>query len=130
MYSCPNVIDDPEVAPPESVAAPPEPFCAAPPEPFCAAPPEPFCAAPLPVAPPVLVAPPASSPAPALSAPPDALAPPCPAFAPLPSDDLEAYEVSTLVNSPRNDSVECARRLSPAVDGAAVSVVSSPPQRK
>jgi putative SOS response-associated peptidase YedK len=32
-------------------------------------------------------------------------------LAPLPSEDLEAYAVSTLVNSPRNDSPECARRL-------------------
>jgi putative SOS response-associated peptidase YedK len=29
---------------------------------------------------------------------------------PLPSDEMEAYEVSTLVNSPKNDSVECVRR--------------------
>jgi putative SOS response-associated peptidase YedK len=28
---------------------------------------------------------------------------------PLPADDLEAYEVSTLVNSPRNDSPECVQ---------------------
>jgi hypothetical protein len=28
---------------------------------------------------------------------------------PLPAEDLEAYEVSTLVNSPRNDSSECVR---------------------
>jgi len=28
---------------------------------------------------------------------------------PLPAEDLEAYEVSTLVNSPRNDSPECTR---------------------
>jgi putative SOS response-associated peptidase YedK len=30
-------------------------------------------------------------------------------LAPLPAEDLEAYEVSTLVNSPRNDSPECVR---------------------
>jgi putative SOS response-associated peptidase YedK len=28
---------------------------------------------------------------------------------PLPAQDLEAYEVSTLVNSPRNDSPECVK---------------------
>jgi putative SOS response-associated peptidase YedK len=31
---------------------------------------------------------------------------------PLPSERLEAYEVSTLVNSPDNDSPECVRRIS------------------
>lgn len=30
---------------------------------------------------------------------------------PLSSEDLEAYEVSTLVNSPKNDSVECVARI-------------------
>jgi putative SOS response-associated peptidase YedK len=30
---------------------------------------------------------------------------------PLPAEDLEAYEVSTLVNSPRNDSPECVRPI-------------------
>ena len=30
---------------------------------------------------------------------------------PVPSERLEAYEVSTLVNSPDNDSPECVRRL-------------------
>ena len=29
---------------------------------------------------------------------------------PLPSEEMEAYEVSTFVNSPRNDSPECVRR--------------------
>jgi putative SOS response-associated peptidase YedK len=28
---------------------------------------------------------------------------------PLPAEDLEAYEVSALVNSPRNDSAGCVR---------------------
>ena len=32
-------------------------------------------------------------------------------LAPLPSADLEAYPVSTLVNSPRNDAPECVQRL-------------------
>lgn len=31
---------------------------------------------------------------------------------PLPSEELEAFEVSTLVNSPRNDSPECVQRIS------------------
>src|SRR6516164_7860151 len=31
---------------------------------------------------------------------------------PVPSERLEAYEVSTLVNSPENDSPECVRRVS------------------
>ena len=31
-----------------------------------------------------------------------------PLFAPYPSELMEAYHVSTLVNSPANDSVECA----------------------
>ncbi len=30
---------------------------------------------------------------------------------PLPAEDLDAYEVSTLVNSPRNDSPECVRPI-------------------
>ncbi|HEX7409135.1 MAG TPA: SOS response-associated peptidase [Candidatus Binatia bacterium] len=30
---------------------------------------------------------------------------------PLPSEELEAYEVSTFVNSPRNDAPECVRRV-------------------
>ena len=30
---------------------------------------------------------------------------------PLPAEDLEAYEVSPLVNSPRNDSPECVKPL-------------------
>jgi putative SOS response-associated peptidase YedK len=30
---------------------------------------------------------------------------------PLPSEEMEAFEVSTLVNSPRNDSPECVRKL-------------------
>ena len=30
---------------------------------------------------------------------------------PLPAEDLEAYEVSTFVNSPRNDSPECVRPI-------------------
>jgi putative SOS response-associated peptidase YedK len=30
---------------------------------------------------------------------------------PLPAENLEAYEVSTLVNSPRNDSPECVRSI-------------------
>jgi putative SOS response-associated peptidase YedK len=32
---------------------------------------------------------------------------------PVLSEELEAYEVSTLVNSPENDSPECVRRVSP-----------------
>src|ERR1044071_2277983 len=32
------------------------------------------------------------------------------------SEDLEAYEVSTLVNSPDNDSPNCLRRVSPKVN--------------
>jgi putative SOS response-associated peptidase YedK len=32
---------------------------------------------------------------------------------PYPLDDLEAYEVSTLVNSPANDREECIRALDP-----------------
>jgi putative SOS response-associated peptidase YedK len=32
-------------------------------------------------------------------------------LAPLPADELEAYPVSTIVNSPRNDSPECVRRI-------------------
>ena len=35
----------------------------------------------------------------------------CAMLAPLPSEDLEAYEVSTLVNSPKNDSPECVQRV-------------------
>jgi putative SOS response-associated peptidase YedK len=31
---------------------------------------------------------------------------------PVLSEELEAYEVSTLVNSPENDSPECVRRVS------------------
>lgn len=31
---------------------------------------------------------------------------------PVLSEELEAYEVSTLVNSPENDSSECVRRVS------------------
>jgi putative SOS response-associated peptidase YedK len=34
-----------------------------------------------------------------------------PLLAPYPSDLMEAYPVSTLVNSPANDSVECAEQL-------------------
>jgi hypothetical protein len=34
-----------------------------------------------------------------------------PLLAPLPSGETEAYEVSTFVNSPRNDSPECVRRV-------------------
>ena len=30
---------------------------------------------------------------------------------PLPPEEMEAYEVSTLVNAPRNDSPECVRRV-------------------
>ncbi len=30
---------------------------------------------------------------------------------PLSNDEMEAYPVSTLVNSPRNDSAECVRRV-------------------
>jgi putative SOS response-associated peptidase YedK len=30
---------------------------------------------------------------------------------PLPAEDLKAYGVSTLVNSPRNDSPECVRPI-------------------
>ena len=30
---------------------------------------------------------------------------------PLRDDEMEAYKVSTLVNSPQNDSVECVRRV-------------------
>ena len=30
---------------------------------------------------------------------------------PLPAEDVEAYEVSALVNSPRNDSTECVRQV-------------------
>jgi putative SOS response-associated peptidase YedK len=30
---------------------------------------------------------------------------------PLPSEEMEAFEVSTLVNSPRNDSPECVRPI-------------------
>ncbi len=30
-------------------------------------------------------------------------------LAPLPPEEMEAYEVSTLVNAPRNDSPECVR---------------------
>ena len=30
---------------------------------------------------------------------------------PLPAEDLEAYEVSTLVNLPRNDSPECVKPI-------------------
>jgi putative SOS response-associated peptidase YedK len=30
---------------------------------------------------------------------------------PLPAEDFEAYEVSTFVNSPRNDSPECVRAI-------------------
>jgi hypothetical protein len=33
---------------------------------------------------------------------------------PVVSEDLEAYEVSTIVNSPENDSPECVRRVSSA----------------
>jgi putative SOS response-associated peptidase YedK len=33
---------------------------------------------------------------------------------PLPAEEMEAYEVSTLVNSPHNDSAECVARLTPA----------------
>jgi putative SOS response-associated peptidase YedK len=33
-------------------------------------------------------------------------------LAPLPSEEMEAYEVSPFVNSPRNDSPECVRRVS------------------
>ena len=32
-------------------------------------------------------------------------------LAPLPPEEMEAYEVSTFVNSPRNDSPECVRRV-------------------
>jgi putative SOS response-associated peptidase YedK len=32
-------------------------------------------------------------------------------LAPLPSEEMEAYEVSTFVNSPTNDSPECVRRV-------------------
>lgn len=32
-------------------------------------------------------------------------------LAPLPSEEMEAYEVSTFVNAPRNDSPECVRRV-------------------
>lgn len=32
-------------------------------------------------------------------------------LAPLPSEEMDAYPVSTLVNSPRNDSPECVRRI-------------------
>ena len=35
---------------------------------------------------------------------------------PLPSQDLEAYEVSKLVNSPRNDSPDCVRPVMAAMD--------------
>ena len=37
-------------------------------------------------------------------------------LAPLPSEEMEAYEVSTLVNSPKNDSVECVRRVNGGFD--------------
>ncbi len=33
-------------------------------------------------------------------------------LAPLPSEEMEAYEVSPFVNSPRNDSPDCVRRVS------------------
>ena len=33
---------------------------------------------------------------------------------PLPSERMEAHEVSTLVNSPDNDSVECIQPVSPS----------------
>jgi putative SOS response-associated peptidase YedK len=36
---------------------------------------------------------------------------------PLPSDRLEAYEVSTLVNSPENDSAACIQPISPSERG-------------
>jgi putative SOS response-associated peptidase YedK len=36
---------------------------------------------------------------------------PCEFPLPLVSEDLEAYEISTLVNSPRNDSPECVRPI-------------------
>jgi hypothetical protein len=32
-------------------------------------------------------------------------------LAPRPPDEMEAYAVSTAVNSPKNDSVECVRRV-------------------
>jgi putative SOS response-associated peptidase YedK len=34
---------------------------------------------------------------------------------PLASERMEAHEVSTLVNSPDNDSVECIQLVSPAI---------------
>jgi len=37
---------------------------------------------------------------------------------PLPPEHLEAYEVSTLVNSPRNDSPECVRPIVAGVQQA------------
>jgi putative SOS response-associated peptidase YedK len=36
-----------------------------------------------------------------------------PILQPLPSEDMEAYEVSPLVNSPENDSEACIRPVSP-----------------
>ena len=36
---------------------------------------------------------------------------------PVPSERLEAYEVSMLVNSPDNDSPECVRRVSQSSPG-------------
>ena len=42
-------------------------------------------------------------------------------LAPLPSEEMEAYEVSTFVNSPRNDSSECLRRVSGRSTGATSS---------
>jgi putative SOS response-associated peptidase YedK len=35
---------------------------------------------------------------------------------PLPVEELEAYEVSTLVNSPRNDSPECVRPVAVSME--------------
>jgi putative SOS response-associated peptidase YedK len=35
----------------------------------------------------------------------------CELLVPLPSGEMEAYEVSTVVNSPRNDLAECVRRV-------------------
>jgi putative SOS response-associated peptidase YedK len=35
---------------------------------------------------------------------------------PVLSEELEAYEISTLVNSPDNDSPECVRRIPPKVN--------------
>ena len=36
---------------------------------------------------------------------------------PLPAEELSAYEVSALVNSPKNDSPECVRRVEKGMSG-------------